>query len=140
MRNLTKNTIININRTYTYFILISPDRNYLFLSKIPGNPISVSLFILFLFLSGISDILSARHPDIYWNSTNPIFRIDNTDHIIDVNRGNVAYEYDQVNTICPFYPSSTRSEDMESYVVYNVFKTILKLIFIHVILYAHIRL
>ena len=38
MRNLTKNTIININRTYTYFILISPDRNYLFLSKIPGNP------------------------------------------------------------------------------------------------------
>ena len=24
---------------------------------------------------------------VYWNSTNPIFRIDNTDHIVDVNEG-----------------------------------------------------
>ena len=27
-----------MNRTDTYFILISPHQNYLFLSKIPGNP------------------------------------------------------------------------------------------------------
>ena len=24
---------------------------------------------------------------LHWNSTNPIFRIDNTDHIVDVNEG-----------------------------------------------------
>ena len=34
------------------------------------------------------------------------FRIDNTDHIIDVNQhknGKNAHEYDQVNIICPNY-------------------------------------
>jgi len=40
---------------------------------------------------------------VHWNTTNPIFRIDNTDHIIDVNRGNKPWEYDQVNIICPVY-------------------------------------
>ena len=24
---------------------------------------------------------------LHWNSSNPIFRIDNTDHIVDVNQG-----------------------------------------------------
>ena len=32
---------------------------------------------------------------VYWNSSNPIFRIDNTRHIVDVNFGN------QLNIICP---------------------------------------
>ncbi len=48
------------------------------------------------------------------------FRIDNTDHIIDVNRGNVAYEYDQVDIRCPMYSKGTREEDVESYIIYNV--------------------
>ena len=48
------------------------------------------------------------------------FRIDNTDHIIDVNRGNVAYEYDQINIVCPTYSKGTREEDIESYIIYNV--------------------
>ncbi|KAI1280936.1 Ephrin-B2 [Halotydeus destructor] len=65
---------------------------------------------------------SARLPDIYWNISNPIFRIDNTDHIIDVNRGNNQFEYDQVNLICPTYPKGTRAEDTESYIIYNVSK------------------
>ena len=38
---------------------------------------------------------------LHWNSTNPIFRIDNTDHIVDVNSGNLPFEYDQLNIICP---------------------------------------
>ncbi|XP_074605645.1 uncharacterized protein LOC141858715 [Brevipalpus obovatus] len=64
-----------------------------------------------------------RLPDIYWNSSNQIFRIDNTDHIIDVNRGNRSpFEYDQVNIICPTYPQGTREEDTESYIIYNVSK------------------
>ncbi|KAJ6225894.1 hypothetical protein RDWZM_004439, partial [Blomia tropicalis] len=49
------------------------------------------------------------------------FRIDNTDHIIDVNRGNVAYEYDQINIICPSYSTGTR-DDAETYIIYNVSK------------------
>ena len=38
---------------------------------------------------------------LHWNSSNPIFRIDNTDHIVDVNSGNLPFEYDQLNIICP---------------------------------------
>ena len=59
---------------------------------------------------------------VHWNTTNPIFRIDNTDHIIDVNRGNKPWEYDQVNIICPVYRPGTHSDDMETYVIYSVSK------------------
>lgn len=48
------------------------------------------------------------------------FRIDNTDHIIDVNKNNAAFEYDQVNIICPVYPSDTYDDDTEKYIIYNV--------------------
>uniref|UniRef100_T1KN02 Ephrin RBD domain-containing protein n=1 Tax=Tetranychus urticae TaxID=32264 RepID=T1KN02_TETUR len=63
---------------------------------------------------------------IYWNASNPIFRIDNTDHIIDVNRGNNPFEYDQVNIICPTYTEGT-NEEAETYIIYNpnVFSSIL---------------
>lgn len=65
---------------------------------------------------------STRLPDIYWNSTNPIFRPDNMDHIIDVNRNqNNPFEYDQVNLICPNYSKGTRA-DQETYIIYNVSK------------------
>lgn len=59
-------------------------------------------------------------PDLYWNTSNPIFRIDNTDHIIDVNKGIQAHEYDQITIICPFYPVGTPEEELERYIVYNV--------------------
>lgn len=48
------------------------------------------------------------------------FRIDNTDHIIDVNKHNAAFEYDQVNIICPVYQSDTYDDDTEKYIIYNV--------------------
>lgn len=51
------------------------------------------------------------------------FRIDNTDHIIDVNKGNIPFEYDQVNIICPVYSSGTKDEDVERYIIYNVSMT-----------------
>ncbi|KAH7640145.1 hypothetical protein HUG17_10625 [Dermatophagoides farinae] len=51
-----------------------------------------------------------------------LFRIDNTDHIIDVNRGNAAFEYDQINIICPMYTKGTREDDIETYIIYNVSK------------------
>ncbi|XP_067118406.1 ephrin-B1-like isoform X2 [Centruroides vittatus] len=59
---------------------------------------------------------------VYWNTTNPIFRIDNTDHIIDVNKGNIPFEYDQVNIICPVYTPGTKEEEVERYIIYNVSK------------------
>ncbi|OXA44011.1 hypothetical protein Fcan01_21226 [Folsomia candida] len=46
-----------------------------------------------------------------------LFRIDNTDHIIDVNRDNLPY--DQVNIICPVYAPGTSEEDAEKYIIYN---------------------
>lgn len=48
------------------------------------------------------------------------FRIDNTDHIIDVNKNNAAFEFDQVNIICPVYPPGTYDDDAEKYIIYNV--------------------
>ena len=51
---------------------------------------------------------------VYWNSTNPMFRIDNTDHIIDVNDGNLPWEYDQLHLICP--------QNGEQHVIYSVSK------------------
>lgn len=48
------------------------------------------------------------------------FRIDNTDHIIDVNKNNAAFEYDQVNIICPVYQPGTYDDDAEKYIIYNV--------------------
>lgn len=37
-----------------------------------------------------------------------------------MNRGNVAYEYDQINIICPMYSKGTREDDIETYIIYNV--------------------
>ena len=61
---------------------------------------------------------------VHWNTSNPIFRIDNTDHIIDVNHGNKPWEYDQVNIICPVYPSGRRrpEDEIEKYIIYSVTK------------------
>ena len=61
---------------------------------------------------------------LHWNSTNPIFRIDNTDHIVDVNGGNLPWEYDQLNIICPVAGRrGTRGvEEGERYIIYNVSK------------------
>ena len=69
-------------------------------------------------------------PDLYWNSTNPMwvsssptlhdfstfsfqnslfirFRLDNTDHIIDVNMGTAPHQPDTLTIICPSSTSST---------------------------------
>lgn len=59
---------------------------------------------------------------MHWNTTNSIFRIDNTDHIIDVNKGNLAFEYDQVHIICPVYEPGTFENETEKYIIYNVSK------------------
>lgn len=65
---------------------------------------------------------SAKTFYMHWNTTNSIFRIDNTDHIIDVNKGNSAFEYDQVHIICPVYEPGTFDNETEKYIIYNVSK------------------
>ncbi|XP_022657821.1 ephrin-B1-like [Varroa destructor] len=65
---------------------------------------------------------AAKLPDIYWNMSNPIFRIDNTDHIIDVNKDNLVFEYDQVNIVCPKHDPNVPEEETEKYIIYNVSK------------------
>jgi len=84
------------------------------------------LFVLLLVsvetLSLATVTTATRMHYIHWNTTNPIFRIDNTDHIIDVNKNNVPFEYDQVNIICPVYTPGTHEDDAEKYIIYNVSK------------------
>ena len=55
---------------------------------------------------------------IHWNRANPMFRMDNTDHVVDVNAGNLRNEFDQVNIICPVTKPGTRYP--ERHVVYSV--------------------
>ena len=47
-----------------------------------------------------------------------MFRLDNTDHIIDVNEGNLPWEYDQANIICPVSKPGDRYP--EKHVIYSV--------------------
>jgi len=65
-----------------------------------------------LFLVTASSSAMKSHV-VFWNSSSPMFRVDNTDHIIDVNHGNLPGQYDQVNIVCPF---STE----EKLVIYSV--------------------
>ena len=44
------------------------------------------IFYLFFDLL-LTSVSSVKIHYLYWNSSNPIFRIDNTDHIVDVNQG-----------------------------------------------------
>ena len=87
-------------------------------------------FELFLavLLSALTSLASGwKMHNIYWNTTNPMFRIDNTDNVIDINTNNLAWEYDQANIICPRYRKGTRRSEaaadlIEQYVIYNVSK------------------
>ena len=57
-------------------------------------------------------VSSVKTHFVYWNSSNPIFGRENADHVVDVNLGNLPWEYDQLNLICP------NSE--EQHVIYSV--------------------
>lgn len=42
--------------------------------------------------------------------------------MIDVNKGNLQFEYDQVHIICPYYEPGTNENETEKYIIYNVSK------------------
>lgn len=87
------------------------------------NYLTVLVVLVFLCVQCWATVpSSAKYYTIHWNSSNPIFRIDNTDNVIDVNRNNLKFDYDQVNLICPVYSPGTNEEDMEKYIIYNVSK------------------
>ena len=69
----------------------------------------------------ISASMGMKTHFVYWNSTNPAFRIDNSEHILDVNQGNLPWEYDQLNVICLTYFGGTQHKEYaEKYIIYNV--------------------
>ena len=70
--------------------------------------------MLLLLLTSASTVISMRTHFVYWNSTNPAFRLDNTDHMVDVNQDNLPWEYDQLHLICP--------QNGEQHVIYSVSK------------------
>ena len=84
--------------------------------------LSPRVTMLCLLLLLCSSVQATKVHYIHWNASNPIFRIDNTDHIFDVNGGNLPGEYDQANIICPVYKAGTKSTDSEQYIIYNVSK------------------
>ncbi|XP_075148021.1 ephrin [Haematobia irritans] len=91
-------------------------------------PIRTTSFITLLTIICLETILlstmssCAKTFYMHWNTSNSIFRIDNTDHIIDVNKGNLAFEFDQVHIICPVYEPGTYENETEKYIIYNVSK------------------
>jgi len=88
--------------------------------------LTLSVIVRLLLFDVLCQVGAVTVHYLHWNSSNPIFRIDNTDHIVDVNQGNLPWEYDQLNIICPTYlgyhgGTKTGSEDVpEKYIIYNV--------------------
>ena len=60
-----------------------------------------------------ANILGMTTHFLYWNSTNPIFRERETEHVLEVNRGNGLLEHDQLHLICP-------NSGNEQHVIYSV--------------------
>ena len=94
------------------------------------GPLPLLLLALALALAPLAAAVAVH--SLHWNSSNPIFRIDNTDHIVDVNSGNLPWEYDQLNLVCPVGErGGTRGAagrgrgaegEGERYIIYNVSK------------------
>ena len=77
-------------------------------------------FVIFTVLHMATTTYSTRMHNIHWNASNPLFRIDRTDNVIDINGGNHPWEYDQVNIVCPVYtPGSSEATMQEQYIIYS---------------------
>ncbi|EDV90980.1 GH24017 [Drosophila grimshawi] len=98
------------------------------LALIPLPTLGATSFVTLLTIICIETVLlstmssCAKTFYMHWNTSNSIFRIDNTDHIIDVNKGNLAFEFDQVHIICPVYEPGAFENETEKYIIYNVSK------------------
>jgi len=79
-------------------------------------------FVIFSLLHMATTTYSTRMHNIHWNASNPVFRIDRTDNVIDINGGNHPWEYDQVNIVCPVYKPGITEASQEQYIIYSVTK------------------
>ena len=89
--------------------------------------IKMSLFIFTLISAFVSTAVQGANNviNIHWNSSNPLFRVDKTDNMIDINsdvHNGVTLGYDQVNIVCPVYKAGTDSALQENYIIYSVTK------------------
>ena len=78
--------------------------------------------LVFIVLATLASVAQAANNviNIHWNSSNPMFKRDTPDNIIDINGNNHAWEYDQVNIVCPVYKSGTDPALQEKYIIYSV--------------------
>ena len=90
------------------------------MSKYFKFPRVLALFYAVAVASGTG--MASKVYNIHWNASNPIFRIDKTDNVIDVNAGNHPSEYDQVNIVCPVYKANLDEDRQERYIIYLVSK------------------
>ena len=87
----------------------------------------MTIMLLYVIFMHIPVFVKAERKEfkVHWNSSNPIFRIDNTDNVFDINKGNAPWEHDQVHILCPYYDSNAQNGpnvEIEKYVIYNVNK------------------
>lgn len=87
-----------------------------FASRGRNGGLSIVIFTL-LHMATTTD--STKMHNIHWNASNPIFK---TDNVIEINRGNHPWEYDQVNIVCPVYKPGTSESSQERYIIYSVTK------------------
>lgn len=90
--------------------------------RVPLLMVAFIVTMEILLFTSVSHCANAKSYVLNWNSSNPLFRIDNNDHVIDVNKGNLQFEYDQVHIICPYYEPDTNENETERYIIYNVSK------------------
>ena len=107
-----------------FFLLFKHQKRYL-IKRWEHAFLILSVYVISIPL--ILNLVEAerRQFKLHWNASNPIFRIDNTDNVFDINKGNAPWEHDQVDIMCPFYepnsPSDLKLEE-EKYIIYNVNK------------------
>eukprot|EP00096_Caligus_rogercresseyi_P011776 TRINITY_DN4751_c0_g1_i3.p1 TRINITY_DN4751_c0_g1~~TRINITY_DN4751_c0_g1_i3.p1 ORF type:complete len:270 (+),score=84.53 TRINITY_DN4751_c0_g1_i3:218-1027(+) len=94
---------------------------------IPQFSSMLILRVLFLLIAISKRGSGKKVHEVHWNASNPMFRIDNTDNVIDVNVSNGLFEFDQANFVCPYYQgtsssSSANKDEKETYIIYNVSK------------------
>ena len=103
-------------------LITSTFRNTHNISLEPAKMWNINSIVLYCFsilLIAISSTVDCKKMHyIHWNRANPMFRLDNTDHIVDVNNGNLPWEYDQVNIICPVSKPGVKYP--EKHVIYSV--------------------
>ena len=68
--------------------------------------------VLVILCSVLSSTVGMRTHFVYWNSTNPMFRLESLEPVLEVNQGNFPSQPDQLHLICP--------SDGEQHVIYSV--------------------